>query len=63
LWRAVKSEERDVEHCREEQEDKVIAVHDAGGRLPVPCATLGLLVLGPTTAAQSSESGKQGVRT
>lgn len=38
-----------VEHCRIDQEDKAIAVHDAGGKVPVPCATLTLLLLGPGT--------------
>ncbi len=38
-----------VEHCRVDQEDKAIAVHDVGGQTPVPCATLGLLMLGPGT--------------
>lgn len=36
-----------VEHCRVDQEDKAIAVHDADGRIPVPCAMLSLLMLGP----------------
>jgi CRISPR-associated protein Cas1 len=39
-----------VEHCRIEQDAKAIAVHDASGRTPVPCATLTLLMLGPGTA-------------
>lgn len=39
-----------VERCRIDQEDKAIAVHDAGGKTPVPCATLTLLMLGPGTA-------------
>jgi CRISP-associated protein Cas1 len=36
-----------VEHCRIDQEDKAIAIHDAGGKTPVPCAVLTLLMLGP----------------
>jgi CRISPR-associated protein Cas1 len=36
-----------VEHCRVDQEDKAIAIHDAGGKTPVPCAVLTLLMLGP----------------
>ena len=36
-----------VEHCRVDQEDKAIAVHDASGKVPVPCASLALLMLGP----------------
>jgi CRISPR-associated protein Cas1 len=38
-----------VEHCRIDQEDKAIAIHDAGGKTPVPCAALALLMLGPGT--------------
>src|SRR5436190_21739539 len=38
-----------VEHCRVDQEDKAIAIHDAGGKTPVPCATLTSLMLGPGT--------------
>ena len=38
-----------VEHCRIEQEDKAIAIHDMRGRTPVPCATLTTLMLGPGT--------------
>lgn len=38
-----------VEHCRVDREDKAIAVHDAQGRLPVPCASLTSLLLGPGT--------------
>src|SRR5438128_1675956 len=36
-----------VEHCRIDQEDKAIAIHDADGKTPVPCAVLALLMLGP----------------
>lgn len=39
-----------VEHCRIEQEDKAIAIHDARGKVPVPCATLTSLMLGPGTS-------------
>jgi CRISPR-associated protein Cas1 len=39
-----------VEHCRVDQEDKAIAVHDAQGKVPVPCACLSLLMLGPGTS-------------
>ena len=39
-----------VERCRIDQEDKAIAIHDAGGKTPVPCAALTLLMLGPGTA-------------
>jgi CRISPR-associated protein Cas1 len=44
-----------VEHCRVDQESKAIAVHDATGRTPVPCAMLTLLMLGPgTTVTQAA---------
>ena len=36
-----------VEHCRIDQDAKVIAIHDETGRAPVPCANLALLMLGP----------------
>ncbi len=36
-----------VEHCRVDQEGKAIAIHDASGKVPVPCASLALLMLGP----------------
>ncbi len=39
-----------VEHAKIEQEAKAIAVHDAEGMTPVPCATLALLMLGPGTS-------------
>lgn len=39
-----------TEHCRIDQEDKAIAIHNAAGKVPVPCATLALLMLGPGTA-------------
>ncbi len=38
-----------TEHCRIDQEDKAIAIHNAAGKVPVPCATLALLMLGPGT--------------
>ena len=38
-----------AEHCRIDQEDKAIALHDAQGKVPVPCAALTLLMLGPGT--------------
>jgi CRISPR-associated protein Cas1 len=38
-----------VEHCRIDQDDKAVAMHDAGGKVPVPCASLALLMLGPGT--------------
>lgn len=38
-----------VEHCKVDQEDTAIAVHDVNGKVPVPCATLTLLMLGPGT--------------
>lgn len=39
-----------VEHCRIDQEGKAIAVHDAKGKVPVPCAALCVLMLGPGTS-------------
>jgi len=39
-----------VEHCKVDQENKAIAIHDARGRVPVPCAALSLLMLGPGTS-------------
>ncbi len=39
-----------VEHCRVEQEAKSIAVIDAQGKVPVPCATIALLMVGPGTS-------------
>lgn len=38
-----------VERCRVDQHDKAIAVHDVGGSVAVPCASLTLLMLGPGT--------------
>ena len=39
-----------VEHCRIDQEDKAIALHDADGKTLVPCASLTLLLAGPGTS-------------
>lgn len=36
-----------VEHCRIDQEARAIAIHDKAGKVPVPCANLALLMLGP----------------
>lgn len=36
-----------VEHCRVDQEARAIAIHDDSGKVPVPCANLALLMLGP----------------
>ncbi len=38
-----------IEHAHIDQEDKGICVHDARGRVHVPCASLHLLLLGPGT--------------
>lgn len=38
-----------VEHCRIDQEDKAIALHDKEGKTPVPCANLTALMVGPGT--------------
>lgn len=39
-----------VEHCKVDQDMKAIALHDAGGKTLVPCASLTLLMLGPGTS-------------
>lgn len=39
-----------VEHCKVEQDEKAIAVYDADGKVPVPCATLTTLMVGPGTS-------------
>lgn len=39
-----------VEHCRIDQDAKAIAIHDANGTVPVPCASLAVLMLGPGTS-------------
>lgn len=39
-----------LEHCKIEQEARAIAVWDAQGKVPVPCATLALVLLGPGTS-------------
>jgi CRISPR-associated protein Cas1 len=39
-----------VEHCRVDQDLKAIALHDAEGKVQVPCAQLSLLMLGPGTS-------------
>ncbi len=36
-----------VEHCRIDKEDHAIAIHDANGKVPIPCANLAMLMLGP----------------
>lgn len=36
-----------AEHCRIDQDDKAIALQDAQGKTPVPCASLTALILGP----------------
>ncbi len=38
-----------VEHCRLDQEDKAIALHDLDGKTAVPVASLSTLILGPGT--------------
>lgn len=39
-----------VEHCKIDQEAKAIAVHEAQGKVPVPCSALTTLLLGPGTS-------------
>jgi CRISPR-associated protein Cas1 len=36
-----------VEHCKIDREDMAVAIHDVEGKVPVPCANLALLMLGP----------------
>nr|MDO8113536.1 type I-E CRISPR-associated endonuclease Cas1e [Candidatus Sigynarchaeota archaeon] len=38
-----------VEHCKIDQEQQSIAIQDLKGKVPVPCAALALLMLGPGT--------------
>lgn len=38
-----------VEHAKIDQEAKAIAIHDARGTVPVPCASITTLLLGPGT--------------
>ncbi len=65
-----------VEHCRIDQEAKAIAIHDANGMVPVPCASLLVLMLGPGTSITHAAvrsladngctvlwTGEEGVRT
>ena len=39
-----------VEHAKIDREDNAIALHDATGKVPVPCAALTTLMLGPGTS-------------
>lgn len=39
-----------LEHCKIEQEARAIAIFDAQGKVPIPCASLALLLLGPGTS-------------
>jgi CRISPR-associated protein Cas1 len=43
-----------VEHAKVEQDARAIALWDAQGRVPVPCAGLGVLMLGPACASKWS---------
>jgi len=36
-----------VEHCRIDRDARAVAIHDVSGMVPVPCANLALLMLGP----------------
>lgn len=38
-----------IEHCRVEKDDQAIAAVDTDGRIPIPVAALGALLLGPGT--------------
>lgn len=39
-----------IEHKIIDQEDKAIALHDKGGKMPVPCSNLTAVMLGPGTS-------------
>ncbi len=65
-----------AEHCKIDQDMKAIALHDANGKTPVPCASLTLLMLGPGTSITHAAirtlaesgclvlwTGEEGVRT
>lgn len=64
-----------VERCRVDRQDKAIALHDAAGVRPVPCASLTTLMVGPGTTVTHAAietladngclvlwTGEQGVR-
>lgn len=64
-----------LEHCRIDQHEKAIAFHDQRGMVPVPCASLMALMLGPGTSITQAAvraladtgclviwTGEQGVR-
>jgi CRISPR-associated protein Cas1 len=64
-----------VEHCKVDQDAKAITLHDAEGKVQVPCASLSLLMLGPGTSVTHAAvrvlaesgcsvlwSGEEGVR-
>lgn len=36
-----------VEHCRIDQDQQAVALHDADGKVAVPCANLAVLMIGP----------------
>lgn len=36
-----------IEHAKIDKEDQAIAIHNAFGKTPVPCAGLTMLMLGP----------------
>lgn len=39
-----------VEHCRVDREDNAVIIHDKEGKVPVPCANVSLLMMGPGTS-------------
>lgn len=39
-----------LEHCKIDREENAILFHDERGRVPVPCASLSVLLLGPGTS-------------
>lgn len=36
-----------IEHCKVDRDSQAIALHNAAGKVPIPCANLALLMLGP----------------
>lgn len=65
-----------VEHARVDRDAKAVAIHDAHGKTPIPCASLTTLMLGPGTSVTHAAietlagngclvlwTGEEGVRT
>ena len=43
-----------VEHCQIDKDAQSIAMHDVRGKVPIPCASLALLLIGPGTTITHS---------